>query len=64
MAQLLHILSLGASVQSPALLLISIRAMPTRFDAAIFAYTGWEPPEVYGHLDWLAARARSAGIPP
>jgi hypothetical protein len=53
----LHILNLGAGVQSTALYLMSLRqdepeAVPV-FDYAIFADTQEEPNEVYRHLDWL-----------
>jgi hypothetical protein len=34
-----------------------------RFDAAIFADTGWEPSTVYKHLDRLEEIAAAAGIP-
>jgi len=48
------LVSLGAGVQSTALLLMAchgeINPRPTE---AIFADTGWEPAEVYAHLDWL-----------
>ena len=40
---MLRILSLGAGVQSTALLLMSIRGEIDRRDCAIFADTGWEP---------------------
>lgn len=51
----LKVLSLGAGVQS------SVLALMAEFgeygiekpDFAIFADTGWEPPNVYKHLDWL-----------
>src|SRR6516164_4156437 len=50
----LHIISLGAGVQSTTLALMAaageIKPMP---DCAIFADTGWEPRAVYDHLDWL-----------
>ena len=50
----LTVLSLGAGVQSTALALMAARGevvpMP---DFAVFADTGWEPREVYDHLDWL-----------
>ena len=50
----LHVISLGAGVQSTTLALMAahgeIEPMP---DAAIFADTGAEPPEVYEHLEWL-----------
>ncbi len=50
----LVVLSLGAGVQSTTLALMAaageIGPMP---DCAIFADTGWEPRQVYDHLDWL-----------
>lgn len=51
---MIHLLSLGAGVQSSTLALMAahgeIGPMPS---AAIFADTGWEPQEVYDWLDWL-----------
>lgn len=50
----LRVISLGAGVQSTTLALMAaeggIGPMP---DCAIFADTGWEPKEVYDHLDKL-----------
>lgn len=50
----MNIISLGAGVQSTAMLLMAmhgeIEPMP---DCAIFADTGWEPQAVYDHLAWL-----------
>ena len=50
----LHILSLGAGVQSTTMALLAahgeIEPMP---DAAIFADTQSEPQKVYEHLEWL-----------
>lgn len=52
----LRVISLGAGVQSTALLLMAYEAefedLP---DLAIFADTGWEPPYVYEHLEKLEA---------
>lgn len=48
-------LNLGAGVQSTVLALKADRGedgLP-RPDVAIFADTGWEPPAVYEHLEWL-----------
>lgn len=48
-------LSLGAGVQSTVLALMADRGeydLP-KPDVAVFADTGWEPPGVYEHLDWL-----------
>ncbi len=50
----LRVLSLGAGVQSTCLALMAdtgvIEPPP---NLAIFADTGWEPPHIYSHLDWL-----------
>ena len=59
----LKILSLGAGVQSSALLLMSARGELPKLDAAIFADTQYEPPAVYRHFDWLKGEAEAAGIP-
>ncbi len=51
---LLRVLSLGAGVQSTAVLLMARDGVfGDRPDVAIFADTGWEPPAVYAHLEWL-----------
>jgi len=49
----INILSLGAGVQSSALLLMAYHGEIERPDHAIFADTGWEPQEVYTWLDKL-----------
>lgn len=60
----LRVLSLGAGVQSTALLILAARGEFEPLDAAIFADTGWEPAAVYEHLDRLERDvARPAGIP-
>ena len=59
----LEILSLGAGVQSTTVLMMVIHGELPPLDAIIFADTGWEPPAVYKHLDWLEDQARAAGIP-
>jgi hypothetical protein len=60
----LRILSLGAGVQSTALLMLAAEGTIPTFDAAIFADTGWEPKRVYDHLDRIEAEiAQPAGIP-
>ncbi len=54
----LKVLSLGAGTQSTVLALMAEQGyadMP-RPDFAIFADTGWEPPAVYTHLEWLKAQ--------
>ena len=56
--QPLRVLSLGAGVQSTCLALMAERGehrLP-KPDLAIFADTGWEPQEVYDHLDWLQSQ--------
>lgn len=63
MSNPLRILSLGAGVQSTALLLMSIKGILPRIDHAIFADTQYEPPAVYTHLAWLEEQAKAAGIP-
>ena len=50
----LRVLSLGAGVQSTVMAMMAeSEAFGPRPDCAIFADTGWEPKEVYGHLNWL-----------
>jgi hypothetical protein len=46
----IRILSLGAGVQSTAVLLMMIHGEIPKADAVIFADTGWEPAAVYKHL--------------
>jgi hypothetical protein len=59
----LRLLSLGAGVQSTALLILAARGALPRLDGAIFADTGWEPASVYEHLDRLEQEvAIPAGI--
>lgn len=59
-----RVLSLGAGVQSSALLLLAAEGKIAPFDVAIFADTGWEPATVYDHLQRLIDEvARPAGIP-
>lgn len=60
---MLNVLSLGAGVQSTALLLMSLCGEIERLDCAIFADTGWEPKAVYTHLAWLETEAAAAGVP-
>ena len=56
-----HFISLGAGVQSSVMLCMADRGLITpRPTGAIFADTGWEPPQVYAHLAWLA---EEVGIP-
>lgn len=60
---MMRILSLGAGVQSTTVLLMSLRGDLPKLDCAIFADTGWEPPAVYRHLEWLEEQARQADMP-
>lgn len=55
----LHILSLGAGVQSTTLALMAAEGEITPLpNCAIFADTGEEPAAVYKHLDWLLTPGR------
>jgi hypothetical protein len=50
----MHIISLGAGVQSTTMALMAAHGELTPMpDCAIFADTGWEPAKVYEHLRWL-----------
>lgn len=53
MPEPLNVISLGAGVQSSAMLLMSAEGDLPLVDYAIFADTGWEPKAVYEHLDRL-----------
>lgn len=60
----IRLLSLGAGVQSSALLILAARGDLPHLDGAIFSDTGWEPASVYEHLDRLEREvAKPAGIP-
>lgn len=59
----LRLLSLGAGVQSTAVLLLACQGGIPPFDVALFADTGWEPKQVYRNLARLTAHAADAGIP-
>jgi hypothetical protein len=62
-APIARFLSLGAGIQSSALLLLAVQGRIPAFDAAIFSDTGWEPAAVYSHLRRLEEIAAPAGIP-
>lgn len=52
------VISLGAGVQSSALLLLAVRGeLPVQPELAIFADTGHEPAGVYEHLEYLEHEA-------
>lgn len=55
-------LSLGAGIQSTAILLMSIDGHLPPLEHAIFADTGWEPADVYTHLGRLEPVMAAAGI--
>jgi hypothetical protein len=59
----MNIISLGAGVQSSAMLLMSCYGELEKVDAAIFADTGAEPDGVYRHLEILKKHAKKSGIP-
>ncbi|WP_231390458.1 hypothetical protein [Nocardia sp. CNY236] len=60
----LRLISLGAGIQSSALLLLAAEGILPKPDAAIFADTGWEPTAVYSHLARLEVEvAEPTGIP-
>ena len=61
------VVSLGGGVQSTVMALMAGESLsPTRSggafgrvpNCAIFADTGWEPPTIYAHLEWLADKLR------
>ena len=54
----LRVLSLGAGAQSSCLALMAEQGYEglEKPDCAIFADTGWEPPGVYRHLEWLESQ--------
>ncbi|GAB1644230.1 hypothetical protein [Krasilnikovia sp. MM14-A1259] len=58
----LRVLSLGAGLQSSAIVLLAARGEIAPFDVAVFADTGWEPRSVYRQLDRLTAIAAAAGM--
>lgn len=58
-----HVLSLGAGVQSTTMLLMACHGEITpRPDFVIFSDTGWEPKKVYEHLAWLRTETAKYGI--
>ncbi|MBW0294034.1 hypothetical protein ATN37_25570 [Rhodococcus sp. MH15] len=59
----LKLLSLGAGVQSTVLALMACDGTLAGLDGAIFADTGWEPPNVYRQVDKLEVEFSRAGIP-
>jgi hypothetical protein len=58
-----RVLSLGAGVQSTALLLMMIHGEIPKADAVIFSDTGWEPAAVYKHLEKLEVLMAEHNMP-
>lgn len=63
MTTTIRLLSLGAGVQSTVLALMASSGELEGLDGAVFADTGWEPREVYDHLNRLEGVLADAGIP-
>jgi hypothetical protein len=57
-----RVLNLGAGTQSSVLLIMCDRGDLPPVEAAIFADTQAEPPDVYAHLDWLEKQVRNTRI--
>lgn len=55
--------SMGAGVQSTCMALLSAKGILPKLDFAIFSDTGWEPQEVYDHLDDLTRYLAEYDIP-
>lgn len=59
----INVLSLGAGVQSTAMLLMACHGEITpKPDLVIFSDTGWEPKAVYRHLEWLKTEVKKYGV--
>ncbi|GAK12218.1 hypothetical protein [Geomicrobium sp. JCM 19039] len=56
-----HVLSLGAGVQSTAMLYMSLRGDLPKPDYIVFADTGWEPQDVYDHVEFLKRECERYG---
>ena len=59
----LRVLSLGAGVQSTTLLLMMLEGQIPMADHVVFANVGWEPDNVYTHLEKLKVLMDKAGLP-
>jgi len=59
----IRVLSLGAGVQSTTLLLMMLEGEIEMADHVVFADVGWEPENVYAHLDKLKVLMEKANIP-
>lgn len=51
-----RVLNLGIGTQSSVVMFLMERGELPRADYAVFSDTGWEPAEVYEHLEWLKER--------
>lgn len=58
----IDVLSFGAGVQSTTLLLMACKGILPKPDYIVFADTGWEPQEVYKHLEWCKTIAEKHGM--
>ena len=58
----LRVLSLGAGVQSTTLLMMMIAGEIEMADHVVFSDTGWEPVEVYTHLEWCEKIMQEHGM--
>lgn len=56
-----NVLSLGAGVQSSALAMLSVEGVIPRYDAVVFADTGWESQQTYDTLNWLKDKLEAVG---
>lgn len=56
------ILSFGAGVQSTTLLVMACLGDIKKVDHVVFSDTGWEPQNVYDHLEWCKKFAKKYGI--
>ena len=54
--------SLGAGIQSTAMVLMSLRGNLEKLDLVVFADTGNEPSYVYENVDRIKSRCKSAGF--
>tara|TARA_B100000676_G_C17915595_1_gene752518 strand:+ start:16 stop:852 length:837 start_codon:yes stop_codon:yes gene_type:complete len=60
--RVIRILSLGAGVQSSAVLLMAIHGEIKPIEHCIFSDTGWEPKHVYSYLEKLKPLIKKSGI--
>jgi len=58
-----HVLAMGAGVQTTTLFMMGLYGNYRKPDAVIFADLGWEPPAVYRNVAWLKHQAHLHDIP-